>query len=124
MGEASPSLQSPRDRLSKPSAAVSSATPSTGAKSASDKNSTSAPVTTPSVPEKKRKLSYKEQKEFEALETEIMELEERKTELEGIMSGTTGDFSQLESATKEYNELTATLEAKYSRWEELASIAT
>nr|MCR5698834.1 hypothetical protein [Treponemataceae bacterium] len=55
-------------------------------------------------------------------ETDIMELEERKTELEGIMSGVNGDFSQLESATKEYEELTVTLDAKYQRWEELASL--
>ena len=84
--------------------------------------------TTPKTPnnsagQKPRKLSYKEQKEFEALESEIFELEARKEELEALMSGTNGDFSQLESATKEYNELTVTLDSKYNRWEELASIS-
>ncbi|MDD7417264.1 MAG: ABC transporter C-terminal domain-containing protein [Treponemataceae bacterium] len=57
------------------------------------------------------------------MESEIFELEARKEELEALMSGTNGDFSQLESATKEYNELTVTLDSKYNRWEELASIS-
>lgn len=68
----------------------------------------------------KRRLSFKEQKEFELLETEIAELEEKKTALEEKMSGG-GDFSTLRETTRLYNECTALLEEKYSRWEELAA---
>jgi len=112
------SLQPPRDRRSTPSAAGSSATTPAGSNAAHNACSSN------SAEQKPRKLSYKEQKEFEALESEIFELEARKEELEAVMSGTNGDFSQLESATKEYNELTATLDSKYNRWEELASIGS
>lgn len=69
----------------------------------------------------KRRLSFKEQKEFELLETEIAELEEKKTALEEKMSGG-GDFSSLGETARLYNECTALLEEKYGRWEELAAL--
>lgn len=68
----------------------------------------------------KRRLSFKEQKEFELLETEIAELEEKKTALEEKMSGG-GDFSSLGETARLYSECTSLLEKKYSRWEELAA---
>ena len=110
------SLQLFCGNLPKNSTKVSSATTPAGSNAAHNACSSN------SAEQKPRKLTYKEQKEFEALESEIFELEARKEELEAVMSGTNGDFSQLESATKEYNELTATLDSKYNRWEELASI--
>ena len=66
----------------------------------------------------KKKLSFKEQKEFEALDTEIPQLEEEKTELEAQMSS--GDFEKLQEVTKRYKEVCESLENKYARWEELA----
>ena len=74
----------------------------------------------PSQSEKK-KLSFKEQKEFEALDAEIPQLEEQKTELEAQMS--TGDFEKLQEVTKRYKEVCESLENKYARWEELAERA-
>ena len=84
------------------SAPSSSATPSSG----------DSPATPP------KKLSYKEQKEFEALDAEIPQLEEEKTELEGKMSTT--DFAELSKITARYNQIIQLLEEKYPRWEELA----
>ena len=67
---------------------------------------------------KPKKLSFKEQREFEQLEKDIETLEARKTELEDLMAGP--DYSKLAEYTKEYNEVSATLDEKYLRWEELA----
>lgn len=67
---------------------------------------------------KAKKLSFKEQKEFEQLEIDIEKLEERKTELETLMSGT--DYEKIAEYTKEYQDLSNSLEEKYLRWEELA----
>ena len=64
-----------------------------------------------------RKRTYKEQKEFEALEAEIMELEDKKSDLEAQMSA--GEKLDYESLSKAYSTLTASLEEKYGRWEEL-----
>ena len=69
-------------------------------------------------PSKQKKLSFKEQKEFEQLEIDIEKLEERKTELETLMSGT--DYEKIAEYTKEYQEVSNSLEEKYLRWEELA----
>ena len=69
-------------------------------------------------PSKQKKLSFKEQKEFEQLEIDIEKLEERKTELETLMSGT--DYEKIAEYTKEYQDVSNSLEEKYLRWEELA----
>jgi ATP-binding cassette subfamily F protein uup len=65
-----------------------------------------------------KKLSFKEQKEFEALDAEIPQLETEKTELEELMSS--GKNTNLAETTKKYKELLKTLEERYARWEELA----
>ena len=74
--------------------------------------------------EKKKKRSFKEQKEFEELEMQILELEEQKSELEAKLGGgdSGNDFSQIAEITKQYQDISDLLEQKYSRWEELASI--
>ncbi len=69
----------------------------------------------------KKKLTFKEQKEFEALDAEIPLLEKEKTQLESQM--TTTDFSELTKITNRYKEVTKLLEEKYERWEELAERA-
>ena len=69
----------------------------------------------------KRKRTFKEQKEFEAIEEEIMVLEEKKGELEALMSG--GGKVDYEAVNREYAEVTGELERKYARWEFLASLS-
>ncbi len=69
-----------------------------------------------------RRRTYKEQQEWQALEEKIMEDEERKSELEALLSGGETDFSRLGALTEEYNQLARNLEAAYLRWEELAEL--
>ena len=73
---------------------------------------------------KKKKRSFKEQKEFEELEMQILELEEEKSSLEEKLSGGNSgtDFSDIAEITKQYQDISDSLEKKYERWEELASI--
>ena len=83
------------------------------AETADTKNQQSACATTP-----QKKLTFKEQKEFEALDAEIPQLEAEKTELEEQMSS--GKNTNLAEVTKRYKEVCEALEKKYARWEELA----
>lgn len=85
----------------------------------SEKNTSSKACS--EAPAQKKKLSFKEQKEFEGLDAEIPLLEEEKTQLESQM--TTTVFSELTKITNRYKEVTKLLEEKYERWEELAERA-
>ena len=67
---------------------------------------------------KPKKLSYKEQREFEQLDKEIPELEVEQKALEEQMSST--DYEVSKKAGDRYNQIAAILEEKYARWEELA----
>ena len=69
----------------------------------------------------KRKRTFKEQKEFEAIEQEILVLEDKKSALEKQMSS--GEKVDFEALNREYAEVNCELEKKYQRWEELASLA-
>ena len=93
----------------------SSATPSSGG---------SAPATPPSknsnAPSTKKKLTFKEQKEFEQLDAEIPALEAEQKSLEEKMSSP--DFETSRTAGERYTEIAALLEEKYARWEILASV--
>lgn len=81
-------------------------------------SSSSATASADSTPPARKKLSYKEQREFEALDKEIPELEKEQKELEPLMSSP--DFETARKAGERYTELTKLLEEKYARWEELA----
>ncbi len=70
--------------------------------------------------ERPKKLSFKEQKELEALETEIAELEEKQKSLEEDMSS--ADYAKSSAAGAEYKKISARLETAYARWEELSSL--
>ena len=70
----------------------------------------------------KKKLSYKAQRELDALPALIEELENRQTELETIIGQ--ADFYSQEAADQqvtldEMTSLAAKLEETYARWEEL-----
>lgn len=66
----------------------------------------------------KKKLSFKEQKEFEQLNKEILELEKEQKKQENLMNSS--DFSILSKASSDYAKISKLLEEKYARWEELA----
>ncbi|MBQ5498802.1 MAG: ABC-F family ATP-binding cassette domain-containing protein, partial [Treponema sp.] len=70
-------------------------------------------------PAKKKKLSFKEQKEFEGLEVRIAELEDEQKKLEEDMAS--GDYEKASVAGNRYKEVEEELERSYSRWEELAA---
>ena len=70
--------------------------------------------------ERPKKLSFKEQKELEALETEIADLEEKQKSLEEDMSS--ADYAKSSAAGAEYKKISARLEDAYARWEELSSL--
>lgn len=92
-------------------AIASSATPSAGV---------SPPPATPLATKPKRR-SFKEQKEYEALETQIFELEEKKSVLEAQMSDP--DFSKARKAGEEYTKVDEQLNQAYERWSVLAELS-
>ncbi len=69
----------------------------------------------------KKKLSFKEQKEFEQLNEEIPALEAEQKALEEKMSSS--NFDEVRAAGDRYKEIDALLAEKYPRWEELAERA-
>ncbi len=69
----------------------------------------------------KKKLSFKEQKEFEQLNEEIPALEAEQKALEPKMASS--NFEEVRAAGERYKEIEALLEQKYPRWEELAERA-
>ena len=77
-----------------------------------------APYPPPNL--KPRKKTFKEQREFESLEAEIMALEEKKSALEEQMASS--DFTVAQKAGEEYKSVDEKLTADYARWEELADL--
>ncbi len=69
----------------------------------------------------RKKLSFKEQKEFKQLNEEIPALEAEQKSLEEKMASS--DFDEVRKAGERYKEIEALLEEKYPRWEELAERA-
>jgi ATP-binding cassette subfamily F protein uup len=70
--------------------------------------------------DKPRRLTYKEKIEFETIEKEIAELEERSETLEQEMTRTGSDYGKLQELTNEKEKVDAELEAKVERWAELS----
>lgn len=71
-------------------------------------------------PANKKKLSYKELKEYEGLEAEIEALEEKKAEIEAQLSQGSDDYQALEAWAKEVELLNEKIDEKTDRWVELA----
>jgi ABC transport system ATP-binding/permease protein len=74
-------------------------------------------------PESKRKLSFKELKEFETLGREIPKLEKQKEALTFQISDVTQSFDNLSKVSKELENLVQELEEKELRWLELSEYA-
>lgn len=69
--------------------------------------------------EKKLKLSYKEQREYESIDDEIAELEEKVSNIESEMEAAASEYSKLNDLISEKEALEKELEIKYERWEYL-----
>lgn len=72
--------------------------------------------------EKKVKFTYKEQQEWDGIEEEIENLEERLEEIDGEMVKNALDFGKLNDLQKEKEEKEKLLEEKMERWEYLSEI--
>lgn len=78
----------------------------------------STPLT---VSDKPRKLSFKEMREYEQLETEIPALEAEKVALEKqLYANPPSDFSELQRLTERLAQLSSTIDQATERWLELA----
>jgi ATP-binding cassette subfamily F protein uup len=72
---------------------------------------------------KPRKLSYKEKREFEQLETEIPKLEAEKVEVEKTLyHNPPAGFTQVQQLSERLAELTQTIDSATERWLELAEL--
>lgn len=76
-------------------------------------------------PEKKekKKLSYMEKKEWETIEEEIAELEEKITVLTEEMNHQGDNFTKLQELQKEVSQAEEALDEKLERWEYLSEFA-
>ena len=70
----------------------------------------------------RKKRSWKEEREMEALEAEIAALNDEKASLEAALSSGTLDGEALRTASTRYGELNALLDEKETRWLELSLI--
>ncbi len=81
------------------------------------------PEQKPANPDKTRKLSYKEKREFEGLEAKIAQMEAEKAETEKALStAPSTDFAQVQSLYERVETLTRALDAATERWLELAEL--
>ena len=86
-------------------------------KAAKEKAARSAAV---DLPSKKKKLSYKEQKELEQLEKDLEALSAEKNDLETQLSSGTLPFDQLQAASERIGQIMALTDEKEFRWLELS----
>ncbi len=78
---------------------------------------------TPRRPPATPKLSYREERELEALEARIAEAEARKAEIEAQLATLAGDYETVTALSVEMQDLLTRLEADVDRWSELAERA-
>lgn len=72
-----------------------------------------------SEPTTKKKLSFKEQKEFDTLDKEIPLLEKRKKEIEELLAKENNDVNNIATLSNEFTEISNQLDEKSLRWLEL-----
>jgi ATP-binding cassette subfamily F protein uup len=80
-------------------------------------------IAAPSVKEEKRKLTYKEKREFEQIQQDIANLEKEKQTVTEKMNDSSLPFDQLQQLSVRISEITNLLNEKELRWLELSEIA-
>ena len=75
------------------------------------------------APPKKKKLTYKEQKEFEQIEKDLESLNEEKASLEDALSSGSLPFDKLQEASARIGEIINEIDEKELRWLELSELA-
>ena len=76
----------------------------------------------PEEPKKKTKLSYKDQREYDALEPEIDALERQSQALEEDIAAASSDYGKLKDLCARKEQVDADLEAKMERFLELQDL--
>ncbi|WP_019121537.1 ABC-F family ATP-binding cassette domain-containing protein [Brevibacillus massiliensis] len=71
---------------------------------------------------RQRKLSYKEQREWEEIEGRIASLEERSAELKAAITQAGSDFEKVQQLYVEEQQVSAELEQAIERWAELSAL--
>ena len=90
-------------------------------KAAKEKAAKEAAKATPQeAPAKKKKLTFKEQREFEQLERDLESLAAEKADLEAKLSSGTLPFDQLQTASERIGQLINLIDEKELRWLELS----
>ena len=90
-------------------------------KAAKEKAAKEAAKTAPQeAPAKKKKLTFKEQREFEQLEKDLESLAAEKAELEEKLSSGTLPFDQLQAASERVGQIIEAIDEKELRWLELS----
>ena len=89
-------------------------------KAAKEKAAKEAVSSAPEVPAKKKKLSYKEQKELEQLEKDLESLAAEKAALEDKLGSGTLPFEELQSASERIGQIMELTDEKELRWLELS----
>ena len=86
------------------------------------KQSNPNPLQQKSKTEKERKFTYKEQKEFEALEIDLPKLEKEKQEITQALSNSNLSNEELVSFSNRFQEVISEIEEKEMRWLELSEL--
>ena len=71
----------------------------------------------------KLRFTFKEQKEFETIDSEIEALEDRMSEIDREMAGATDDYKKLQELSEERKTIETQLEEKTERWVYLNELA-
>lgn len=82
-----------------------------------------APVPAKDAVKEKTKWTYMEQKEWETIEDDIAELEEKGQTLQSAMAENASDFEKLTQLQQELDDAEAALAEKWERWEYLSQFA-
>ena len=80
------------------------------------------PKSTKERTDAKRRMTFKEKKEFEQLETDIEQLETEKSEIEAALSGGESDAKKITELSTRFDEISRLLDEKTDRWIELSEI--
>ncbi len=86
-----------------------------------EKKEASIKIETP-IKQQKKKLSYKEQQEWNGIEDKITELEEKKEDLEQKIVLAGSDFGKIQELLKEKEQIEQLLENTMERWTELSML--
>ena len=74
------------------------------------------------APETRKKLTFSQQREYDAIEGVIDELTEKSQKLEEEMAGITSDYVKLQALSEEKQKVDAELEEKIERYIELQEL--